>query len=220
MADRRRVAILISGRGSNMRSIVEADTGLDIKAVISNRPDAGGLVWARGHGLHTDVVDHRKYASREAFDADLSMLIADHAPDLVLLAGFMRILSPAFIGRFHERILNIHPSLLPSFKGLDTHARALKEGVKIHGASVHVVVPEMDSGPLITQAAVPVLDADTPETLAARVLAAEHRIYPLALKLLAEGRVRIVDGRCMIEGSAAEIDELLVVPNIRYSASR
>ena len=186
--------VLISGRGSNMRCIVEADTGLAIKAVISNHPDAGGLVWARGRGLHTDVVDHRKYASREAFDADLSMLVADHAPDLVLLAGFMRILSPAFIGRFHDRILNIHPSLLPAFPGLHTHRQALAAGVKLHGCTVHLVTPELDSGPIVIQAAVPVLAGDTEETLAARVLEAEHRIYPQAVRWFVEGRVEFLPG--------------------------
>jgi len=184
--------VLISGRGSNMRSIVEAETGLAIKAVVSNRPDAGGLEWARGRGLHTEVVDHRKYATREAFDADLSMLIADHAPDLVLLAGFMRILSPAFIGRFHDRILNIHPSLLPAFPGLHTHRQALEAGVKLHGCTVHVVTPELDSGPVVAQAAVPVLAGDTEETLAARVLAAEHRIYPQAVRWFVEGRIEFL----------------------------
>ena len=186
--------VLISGRGSNMRSIVEADTGLEIKAVIANSPDAGGLVWARGRGLHTDVVDHRKYPSREGFDADLSMLVADHAPDLVLLAGFMRILSPAFIGRFHDRILNIHPSLLPAFPGLHTHRQALEAGVKLHGCTVHVVTPELDSGPIVIQAAVPVLPGDTEETLAARVLAAEHRIYPQAVRWFVEGRIEFLPG--------------------------
>ena len=184
--------VLISGRGSNMRSIVEAETGLAIKAVVSNRPDAGGLEWARGRGLHTEVVDHRKYATREAFDADLSMLIADHAPDLVLLAGFMRILSPAFIGRFHDRILNIHPSLLPAFPGLHTHRQALEAGVKLHGCTVHVVTPELDSGPVVAQAAVPVLAGDTEETLAARVLTAEHRIYPQAVRWFVEGRIEFL----------------------------
>ena len=204
--------ILISGRGSNLRSIVEAETGLEVKAVVSNRPDAGGLEWARGRGLHTQVVDHTNYPTREAFDADLSMLVADHAPDLVLLAGFMRILSPAFIGRFAHRILNIHPSLLPSFPGLHTHRRALAAGVKLHGCSVHVVTPELDSGPIVVQAAVPVLPSDTEESLAARVLAAEHRIYPQAVRWFVEGRIDFLPGGVVQAGHTGVATDCIVSP--------
>jgi phosphoribosylglycinamide formyltransferase-1 len=167
--------ILISGRGSNMRSIVEAGTGLEVKAVISNRPGAQGLEWAAARGIPTQVVDHQRHGGREDFDAALGQAIAAHDPDLVLLAGFMRILTPAFIQRFPRRIVNIHPSLLPSFPGLHTHRRALAAGVKVHGATVHVVTPAPE---------------DTEETLAARVLAAEHRLYPQAVRWWVEGRVQ------------------------------
>jgi phosphoribosylglycinamide formyltransferase 1 len=182
--------ILISGRGSNMRSIVEAGTGLEVKAVISNRPGAQGLEWAAARGIPTQVVDHQRHGGREDFDAALGQAIAAHDPDLVLLAGFMRILTPAFIQRFPRRIVNIHPSLLPSFPGLHTHRRALAAGVKVHGATVHVVTPALDSGPIVAQAAVPVMPEDTEETLAARVLAAEHRLYPQAVRWWVEGRVQ------------------------------
>jgi len=182
--------ILISGRGSNMRSIVEANTGLEVKAVISNRPDAAGLQWAGARGIPAVAMDHKEHASREEFDARLAGEIDRRAPDLVLLAGFMRILSPGFIARYEGRILNIHPSLLPSFPGLHTHRRALEAGVKIHGCTVHLVTPELDNGPIVIQAAVPVLAGDTEESLGARVLAAEHRIYPQAVRWFLEGRVR------------------------------
>jgi phosphoribosylglycinamide formyltransferase-1 len=186
--------ILISGRGSNMRSIVEARTGLEVRAVISNRPDAGGLAWARSQGLATIALDHKAYATREAFDADLAAAIVRLEPDLVLLAGFMRILTPEFIARFPRRILNIHPSLLPAFPGLHTHRRALEAGVKLHGCTVHVVTPELDDGPIVAQAAVPVLAGDTEETLAARVLEAEHQVYPQVVRWFLEDRVEFLPG--------------------------
>ena len=186
--------ILISGRGSNMRSLVEAKTGLDIRAVISNRPDAAGLEWARARGIATRVVDHKAYPTREAFDAALAAAIDEHHPDLVLLAGFMRVLTPAFIERYPRRILNIHPSLLPAFPGLHTHRRALEAGVKLHGCTVHVVTPELDGGPIVVQEAVPVLAGDTEESLAARVLEAEHRIYPRAVRWFVEDRVEFTAG--------------------------
>ncbi|HYC37735.1 MAG TPA: phosphoribosylglycinamide formyltransferase [Usitatibacter sp.] len=189
MAPGRAGVILISGRGSNMRSIVEARTGLDIRVVISNRPDAAGLEWARSRGLPTRVVDHKAYADRAQFDAALAAEIDAHRPDLVVLAGFMRILTPAFIERYARRMLNIHPSLLPAFTGLHTHARALAAGVKLHGCTVHFVTPELDSGPIVAQAAVPVLPGDTEQALAARVLAAEHRIYPQVVRWFLEGRL-------------------------------
>ena len=186
--------ILISGRGSNMRSIVEARTGLEVKAVISNRPEAQGLEWARSQGIATAVIDHKAHATREAFDAALADEIDRHAPDLILLAGFMRILTPAFMARYPRRILNIHPSLLPSFPGLHTHRRALDAGVKLHGCTVHVVTSALDAGPIVAQAAVPVVPGDTEESLAARVLEAEHRIYPQVVRWFLEGKVEFLPG--------------------------
>jgi phosphoribosylglycinamide formyltransferase-1 len=181
--------ILISGRGSNMQALVEGRTGLDFRAVVSNRPAAAGLAWAAQRGIATRVVDHKAHASREAFDAALAEAVDAFAPDYLFLAGFMRILTAGFIDRYPRSILNIHPSLLPCFPGLDTHRRALEAGVKLHGATVHFVTPALDHGPILVQAAVPVLDGDTEEALAARVLAQEHRIYPQAARWLAEGRV-------------------------------
>ena len=181
--------ILISGRGSNMQALVEARTGLAVRAVIANRPGARGLEWAAAHGLATRVVDHQAHASRESFEDELVHSLDAFAPDYLLLAGFMRILTEGFLARYPRRILNIHPSLLPSFPGLDTHARALAAGVKLHGATVHFVTPALDHGPIVVQAAVPVLPGDTEQALAARVLAQEHRIYPLAARWLAEDRI-------------------------------
>jgi phosphoribosylglycinamide formyltransferase 1 len=216
---RKRAAVLISGRGSNMAALIAAaskpDYPAEIALVAANRPDAAGLGRAAAAGIATTLVDHRPYGKdREAFERALQASLERHGIDIVCLAGFMRLLTPWFVRRWDGRMINIHPSLLPAFKGLDTHARALAAGVKIHGASVHLVVPDVDSGPLIAQAAVPVHDADTADTLAARVLAAEHRIYPLALRLLAEGRVRIVDGRCLT-GGPTEAEAVLVVPDTR-----
>jgi phosphoribosylglycinamide formyltransferase 1 len=181
--------ILISGRGSSMRALVEARTGLDVKAVASNRPEAEGLAWAASQGIATRTVDHREFATREAFDARLAREIDALAPDLVLLAGFMRIFTDGFVRRYEGRMLNIHPSLLPAFPGLHTHRQALAAGVKLHGATVHVVTPRLDHGPIVVQAAVPVMAGDTEETLAARVLAVEHRIYPQAVRWFVEGRI-------------------------------
>ncbi len=172
-----------------MRSIVEARTGLEVRRVISNRPDAAGLQWAGAQGLQTKVVDHKSFAKREAFDAALADTIAADRPDLVLLAGFMRIFTAGFIERFARRILNIHPSLLPAFPGLHTHRQALAAGVKVHGATVHVVTPALDNGPIVVQGAVPVLAGDSEESLAARVLQVEHRIYPQAVRWFVEGRI-------------------------------
>ena len=189
---RKRVAILISGRGSNMAALIEAakapDYPAEIALVISNVPGAGGLTRAREAGIATDVIEHRAFGKdREAFDRAMHAALQRHAIDIVCLAGFMRVLSPWFVAQWSGRIINIHPSLLPAFKGLDTHARAIAEGAKRHGATVHFVVPELDAGPIIAQESVPVLAGDTPETLAARVLEVEHRLYPLALKRVAEG---------------------------------
>src|SRR5664279_78986 len=202
---RKRVAVLISGRGSNMAALIEAAKDekypAEIALLLSNRPDAGGLHVARAIGIATEIVDHAAFGKdRAAFERALQTVLTSHHIDLVCLAGFMRLLTPGFVGLWPERILNIHPALLPAFKGLDTHKRALEAGVKLHGATVHFVVPEMDSGPIIAQGAVAVRAGDSEATLAARVLAVEHRIYPLALKLVAEGRVRLVDGRCLIDG--------------------
>ena len=202
---RKRVAVLISGRGSNMAALIEAAKSADYPAeivlVLSNRPDAGGLATARDAGITTEIVGHTKFGKdRAAFDAAMQAVLEKHRIDIVCLAGFMRLLSPGFVERWQNRMLNIHPALLPAFKGLDTHKRALEAGAKVHGATVHYVVPEMDAGPIIAQGAVTVRPGDTEQALAARVLAIEHRIYPLALKLVAEGRVRIVDGRCLIDG--------------------
>ncbi len=183
------VVILISGRGSNMEAILRARLPLEIRAVISNRPDAGGLATARSHGIPARAIDHRGFASRDAFDAALAEAIDSYSPDFIVLAGFMRILTAEFIARYPRRIVNIHPSLLPAFPGLHTHRQALDSGVKIHGATVHFVTPALDHGPIILQAAVPVMGDDTEDSLAARVLAQEHRIYPQALRWLCEGRL-------------------------------
>ena len=192
---KKRVAVLISGRGSNMVSLIEAakqhDYPAGIVLVVSNRPDAPGLAHAKAQGIATIVVDHTRYGKdREAFDRALQDVLVAHRIELVCLAGFMRLLTPWFVGQWQGRMLNIHPALLPAFKGLHTHERALAAGAKTHGATVHFVSTEMDSGPIIAQAEVPVLADDTPETLAARVLAVEHRIYPQALRQVAEGSVR------------------------------
>lgn len=187
-----------------MRSLVEARPGVEMRAVISNRPEAAGLAWARERGLATEVVDHRAHGSRERFDAAMAEAVERHSPDLILLAGFMRIFTPAFIDRYPRRILNIHPSLLPSFPGLHTHRQALEAGVKVHGCTVHVVTPSLDAGPIVGQAAVPVLAGDTEDTLAQRVLAAEHRLYPQAVRWFAEGRVRFdPHGRVQVDDAAA-----------------
>jgi len=202
---RKRVAVLISGRGSNMAALIEAAKDksypAEIALVLSNRPDAGGLVTARNNGIATEVIDHAPFGKdRAAFDAAMQAVLEQHRIDLVCLAGFMRLLSPGFVCLWQNRMLNIHPALLPALKGLDTHRRALQAGATVHGATVHFVVPEMDAGPIIMQGAVAVHAGDSEDALAARVLAAEHRIYPAALRLVAEDRVRVVDGRCLIDG--------------------
>jgi len=193
---KKRVAVLISGRGSNMASLLAAakapDYPAEIALVLSNRPEAAGLAHAKAAGIATAVVDHVKFGKdREAFERDLQRALEENKIELVCLAGFMRLLTPWFVRQWDGRLLNIHPALLPAFKGLNTHERALAAGAKTHGATVHFVVPEMDSGPIIAKAEVPVLAGDTPETLAARVLAVEHRIYPDALRRVAEGSVRL-----------------------------
>ncbi|MBV8466565.1 MAG: phosphoribosylglycinamide formyltransferase [Burkholderiales bacterium] len=186
------IVILISGRGSNMQAIVEAAIpGARIAAVISNRPDAAGLAWAAERGIATVALDHKQYASREAFDEALAAAIDSHDAHLVVLAGFMRILTPAFTQRYEGRMLNIHPSLLPAFTGLHTHQRAIEAGCKLAGCTVHFVTAELDHGPIAAQAAVPVLDDDTEATLSARVLVEEHRLYPAVVKAFVEDRIRI-----------------------------
>jgi len=193
-----------------MRSIVEAGTGLEVRRVISNRPDAAGLEWAKAQGLATRVVDHKSFATREAFDAALAEVVGADRPDLVLLAGFMRIFTAGFIERFARRIVNIHPSLLPAFPGLHTHRQALAAGVKIHGATVHVVTPALDNGPIVIQGAVPVLAGDSEESLAARVLQAEHRIYPQAVRWFVEGRVEFGEGDVVrIRGTGVSTDSMI-----------
>ncbi|HXF65672.1 MAG TPA: phosphoribosylglycinamide formyltransferase [Burkholderiales bacterium] len=198
------IVILISGRGSNLEAILEARLPARVAAVISNNPDARGLAIARARGIAATVVDHRAFASRDAFDAALAAEIERHRPDLVALAGFMRVLTAAFVERFRGRLMNIHPSLLPAFPGLDTHRRALAAGVRIHGCTVHFVTPALDSGPIIVQAAVPVAPDDDERTLAARVLAEEHRIYPQAIRWFCEGRLKLgADGRVTVEEARA-----------------
>lgn len=192
------MVILISGRGSNMQAMVEA--GLPVAAVISNRADAAGLEYAAGRGIATAIVAHRDYATRDAFDAALARAIDGFRPDLVALAGFMRILTEGFVLRYQGRLLNIHPSLLPAFPGLDTHARALAAGVKLHGCSVHFVTTQLDHGPIVIQAAVPVLPHDDEAKLAARVLAQEHRIYPQAARWFLDGKLVIEIGVVRVKG--------------------
>ncbi|HSN20612.1 MAG TPA: phosphoribosylglycinamide formyltransferase [Usitatibacter sp.] len=204
--------ILVSGRGSNMRAIVEARTGIEVKAVVSNRPEAQALAWASERGLPTRAVDHREFASREAFDERLALEIERLRPDLVLLAGFMRILSEGFVERFPQRMLNIHPSLLPAFPGLHTHRRALAAGVKLHGATVHVVTSRLDGGPIVAQGAVPVLAGDTEETLAARVLSVEHRIYPQAVRWFVEDRIEFIGPDVVQVRDSGVSDDWIVSP--------
>lgn len=216
---RTRVAVLISGRGSNMTALIEAakanDYPAEIALVVANVPDAGGLATAQKNGIATAVVDHKTFGKdRAAFEQALQAELDKHRIGLVCLAGFMRLLTPWFVGRWSNRMLNIHPALLPSFKGLDTHRRALEAGVKLHGATVHFVVPDMDSGPIVAQGAVPVHDDDTEAALAARVLAVEHRLYPLALRLVAAGRVAVAGSRCRIDGAPVP-DSTLLVPGDR-----
>ena len=194
----KRIVILISGRGSNMEAIVRAcaDEGwpAQVSAVISNRADAQGLDFAREHGIATAVVEHKTFASREAFDAELARTIDGFTPDLVLLAGFMRILTDGFVARYDGRMVNVHPSLLPAFTGLNTHRRAIEAGCKLAGATVHFVTPTLDFGPIIAQAMVPVLAGDTPELLEARVLGREHVMYPRAVGWLVRGELCVVGG--------------------------
>jgi phosphoribosylglycinamide formyltransferase 1 len=187
----KKLVILISGRGSNMQALLEAKLPCRIAAVISNRADAEGLAIAKAHGIPALIVEHRKHADRESFDAALAQAIDAFDPDFVVLAGFMRILGAGFVSRYHGRLINIHPSLLPAYSGLNTHARALHDGVRIHGCTVHFVTHDLDHGPIVIQAAVPVLPNDSEQTLAARVLNQEHRIYPQAIRWLCQDQVKL-----------------------------
>ena len=196
------IVILISGRGSNMEALVRArdarELPVNIAAVISNRPDAAGLETAARAGIVTHFIDHKAFAGRDAFDAALAECIDAFTPDLVVLAGFMRILGDGFVRHYAGRLINIHPSLLPAFPGLHTHRQAIQEGVRLHGCTVHFVTPALDHGPVVIQAAVPVLDGDDEASLAARVLVQEHRIYPQAVRWFAEGRLRLEGGRVLL----------------------
>ncbi|MCG1053795.1 phosphoribosylglycinamide formyltransferase [Mycetohabitans sp. B5] len=202
----KKLVILISGRGSNMEAIVRACAvqrwPARVAAVVSNRPDAAGLAFAAAHGIATAVVDHTQFDGRDAFDAALAQVLDAHEPDLVVLAGFMRVLTPAFVERYAARMMNVHPSLLPSFTGLHTHQRALDAGVAVHGATVHFVTAALDHGPIIAQGVVPVLAGDDAAALAARVLRLEHELYPRAVRWFVEDRLRVRDGR--VELAAAE----------------
>ncbi len=204
------IVVLISGGGSNLQAVIDAvdeqNLPVEIRAVISNCADAYGLQRALANRIETDVVDHRRFDRREAFDCALQRAIDRHAPELVVLAGFMRILTPGFVARYQGRLMNIHPSLLPAYRGLHTHRRVLEAGGVRHGASVHFVTRDLDGGPVIVQAEVPVLPGDDPDTLAARVLKQEHKIYPLAIRWFAEGRLRMVDDKVFLD------DELLTNP--------
>lgn len=215
MSGRRRIAVLISGRGSNMQALVEASRAPDFPAeialVLSNRANAAGLAWAAEHGIETNAIDHKGFADRAAFDQRVGEVLRDADIEIVALAGFMRLMTAEFVESWRGRMINIHPSLLPAFKGLDTHARALEAGVKITGCTVHFVTAEMDAGPIIAQAAVPVLAGDDPDRLAARILKAEHRLYPAALKWVASGAVTF-ESPWHMESDTVNQDRVLISP--------
>jgi phosphoribosylglycinamide formyltransferase-1 len=212
------IVILISGRGSNMEALIAArDAGqlpVNIAAVISNRPEAKGLETAGRAGITAHYIDHKAFAGREAFEAALAECIDQFNPDLVVLAGFMRILSEGFVRHYEGRLMNIHPSLLPSFPGLHTHQRALEEGVRIHGCTVHFVTPTLDHGPVIIQAAIPVLDGDTEESLAARILIQEHKVYPQAVRWFAEDKLTLENGRVFLSADLSD-SAVLISPEVR-----
>jgi len=213
--DRRRTAVLISGRGSNLQVMIKAcgcpGASASIALVLSNVPHARGLEYATAAGIAARVIDHRAFGDRRAFEEALDEALEASAIELVCLAGFMRVLTPLFVERWRDRLLNIHPSLLPAFAGLDTHRRALEAGVRLHGCTVHFVRSDLDAGPIVVQAAVPVRPGDTPESLAARVLEAEHRCYPLALELVASGQAQVMGERVVIEGASSP-DAMLINP--------
>jgi phosphoribosylglycinamide formyltransferase-1 len=212
---KRRAAVLISGRGSNLQAVIEScrrpGASASIALVVSNVPGARGLEHAKAAGIATRVIDHRAFGGRREFEEALDEALDASAIELVCLAGFMRVVSPWFVERWRDRLLNIHPSLLPAFPGLDTHRRALEAGVRLHGCTVHFVRAELDAGPIVVQGAVPVRPDDTAESLAARVLEVEHRCYPLALELVASGRARVVGERVVVEGASSP-DALLINP--------
>ena len=211
---KKRVAILISGRGSNMVSLIEAASApgfpAEIALVLSNRPEAGGLARAQAAGIPTCVLDHTGFADRASFDAALQAALTGADIDLVVLAGFMRILTPGFVEAWAGRMINIHPSLLPLFRGTHTHAQALAAGVRLHGCTVHFVVPELDAGPIVAQAAVPVRPGDDADSLAARVIVQEHRLYPAAFALVAGGRARLENGRVVFSSEVIAPDGALL----------
>jgi len=211
------VGVMISGRGSNLQALLDACAAADYPArivlVISNRPEAAGLARAEAAGVPTLVLDHRAYESRDGFDAAVTAAFEDAGVELICLAGFMRLLRAGFVAHWRDRLINIHPAILPAFKGLDTHARALATGAKLHGCTVHYVRFDMDTGPVVGQAAVPVLADDDEARLAARVLAAEHRLYPHCLRLIAEGRVRIAGDAAVVTGAAPDPTAVLINPS-------
>ncbi len=210
-----KIAVLISGRGSNLQSLIDAaaagELGAEIALVVSNVPDAPGLERAVKAGIPTETIDHRDFEGREPFEDALHAALSGRSIDLVCLAGFMRLLTGSFVGKWRDRLINIHPSILPAFKGLHTHERAIGAGVRFSGCTVHFVTPEMDDGPIIAQAAVPVLQGDTPGNLAARILAEEHKLYPLAVRLIAEGRAKVVGNRVEI-GETGEAPSPVIYP--------
>ncbi len=202
-----KIAVLISGRGSNLQSLIDAaaagELGAEIALVVSNVPDAPGLERAVKAGIPAETIDHRDFEGRQPFEDALHAALSGRSIELVCLAGFMRLLTGSFVGKWRDRLINIHPSILPAFKGLHTHERAIEAGVRFSGCTVHFVRPEMDDGPIVAQAAVPVLQGDTPGDLAARVLAEEHKLYPMAVRMIAEGRVKVVGNKVEISGTAA-----------------
>jgi phosphoribosylglycinamide formyltransferase-1 len=206
------IVILISGRGSNMQALLNAKINCNVKAVISNRADARGLVYAQQHGIATVVVAHADYPDRAHFDAALADVIDKYAPDFVILAGFMRILTETFVLHYQGRLINIHPSLLPAYPGLHTHARALQDGVKIHGCTVHFVTADLDHGPVIIQAAVPVLNDDTEQTLSARILHEEHLIFPQAVSWLCTERIRLDRDGKVVFNTCIQNNNALISP--------
>lgn len=210
----KKIVILISGRGSNLQAILAASLPCHIAAVISNRAEAAGLDVARQHGITTHTVPHRDYADRTAFDTALASAIDLYQPDYIILAGFMRILGSEFVKRYSGRLINIHPSLLPAYAGLNTHERALQDGLKIHGCTVHFVTPDLDHGPIIIQAAVAVLSSDTPQLLAERVLQQEHIIYPQAISWLCGGHVSLSSTGKVIYSQAERANGVMVSPNL------
>lgn len=213
---RKRIVILISGRGSNMEALLQAQLPAEIVAVISNNPAAAGLATAARQGIVTVAIDHRQYATREEFDTALLAAIDSHRPDLVVLAGFMRVLTESFVRRWEGRLMNIHPSLLPAFPGLNTHRRAIDAGVRIHGCTVHFVTPQLDHGPIVIQAAVPVHPGDSESTLAARVLTQEHRVFPQAVRWFCEDRLSISGGGRVTVSDPAPVSGALLNPAVEH----